>query len=199
MRVDDPATDGAARQRASGDDDVADRRDDVADRRDDVDGPRRGRRSPIVTADVVGTGVFVVVLLVGVLLHDDRPGQAVVIATSMVLFAAGAASCLWAYTSALERSRAEEIGVANIFLLTGRTAPRTVKRAMSSLLALQVVAAVVAASVGAARLSGDELNALAFGVLVPMFGLGMNGLYASRHGSFGPRIATAPKSKRRVD
>ena len=38
----------------------------------------------------------------------------------MVLFAIGVATTLWAYTRALERSRIEEVGVANLYLLTGR-------------------------------------------------------------------------------
>lgn len=156
-------------------------------------------RSRVVIADLVGTALFVVALVVGTLLRDDRPGQVVVIVVSMVLFAAGAASCLWGYTSALDRSRTQEVGVANLYLLTGATAPKPVKRLMSALLAVQVVAALVAASIGAASLSGDELNALAFGVLVPMFGLGMNGLFASHHGSFGPRVGAVPTSKRRID
>ena len=33
-----------------------------------------------------------------------------------------------------------------------------------------------------------DLNALAFGVLVPMFGVGMNGVWAARHGAYGPRV-----------
>ena len=32
------------------------------------------------------------------------------------------------------------------------------------------------------------LSFLAFGILVPMMGLGMNGLWASVHGKFSPRI-----------
>ena len=44
------------------------------------------------------------------------------------------------------------------------------------------------AIVGATGLSGSQVNALAFGILVPMFGIGMNGLWAVRHGTFGPRI-----------
>jgi hypothetical protein len=31
---------------------------------------------------------------------------------------------------------------------------------------------------------------LAFGVLVPMFGIGANGLWAARHGHYGQRSAT---------
>jgi hypothetical protein len=59
---------------------------------------------------------------------------------------------------------------------------------MSGLLGAQVVLAFTGAIVGAIGLRGSEVNALAFGILVPMFGIGMNGLWAVRNGSFGPRI-----------
>ncbi len=141
-----------------------------------------------VRADLIGTAVFVVALAIGVPLRDDRPAQILVGAVSMVLFAAGAVGCLWAYVSALERSRVHEIGVANLYLLTGRTAPPRVKRLMSSLLAAQVVVALAGAIIGAVGLEGSQVNAMAFGILVPMFGLGCNALWAVRHGSFGPRL-----------
>ncbi len=106
----------------------------------------------------------------------------------MALFAIGVATALWAYTRALDRSRVEEVGVANLFLLTGDTAPRSVRRAMKAFLAIQVVAAVAGAWIGVVGLEKGELNALAFGVLVPMFGIGMNGVWAALHGSYGPRV-----------
>lgn len=141
-----------------------------------------------VLVDTVGTAAFVLVVAIGLLFRDDRPAQFAVGAISMVLFATGAVAALWAYVSALERSRVHEIGVANLYLLTGPTAPTPVKRLMSALLATQVVVALAGAIVGAIGLSGSEVNALAFGILVPMFGIGLNGIWAVRHGTFGPRI-----------
>ena len=44
---------------------------------------------------------------------------------------AGVVLSLWAYASAVERSRRVEIGVANLYLLTGATAPPGVKRTMA--------------------------------------------------------------------
>ncbi len=142
----------------------------------------------LVRADVVGTVVFVAVLAIGVPLRDERPAQILVGAVSMMLFAIGAVGCLWAYVSALERSRTDEIGVANLYLLTGRTAPTRVKRTMSLALVVQVVVALAAAIIGAVGLEGSQVNAMAFGILVPMFGLAMNSLWAVRHGRYGPRI-----------
>ena len=62
---------------------------------------------------------------------------------------------------------------------------------------VQVVAALVGASVGVAGLQENQLNALAFGVLVPMFGIGMNGAWAARYGCYGPRVNQAAKPSNR--
>jgi hypothetical protein len=53
---------------------------------------------------------------------------------------------------------------------------------------VQSVLALTGAIVGSLSLSGNQVNALAFGILVPMFGLAMNALWAVRHGRFGPRL-----------
>ncbi len=154
----------------------------------------------LVRAGVAGTAVFVAVIAVGLPLRDERPAQILVGVTSMVLFAVGAVGCLWAYVSALERSRTDEIGVANLFLLTGATAPPRVKRTLLGALVVQVVVSLVAAFVGAAGLTGNQVNAMAFGILVPMYGLAIDALWAVRHGTFGPRLERRVRSGRgRID
>ena len=153
-----------------------------------------------VRADVIGTAVFAAVIALGVPLREERAMQIVVGAVSMMLFAAGAATGLWAYISALERSRVHEIGVANLYLLTGPTAPKRTKRTMTLSLVAQTAIALAGAIVGATGLSGDEVNALAFGILVPMFGIGINGMWAVRHGAFGPRLdRSVQPSHRSID
>lgn len=160
----------------------------------------RSMKSLLVRADIAGTVAFVATLAVAIPLRDERVGQVLVIVVSIVLFAVGIFTSLSAYITALDRSRVHEIGVANLYLLTGSTAPKDVKRAMNASLSVQVVAAVIGASIGVSGLSDTELNALAFGVLVPMFGIGMNGAWAARYGSFGPRLAPQPKpSNRRIE
>ena len=150
--------------------------------------------------DAIGTALFVVTLAIAVPLRDERAGQIAIGAVSMLLFAMGAGAALWAYVGALERSRTEEIGVANLYLMTGTGAPRPVKRAMTLLLSVQVVLAFSGAIVGATGLRGSQVNALAFGILVPMFGIGMNGLWSVRHGRFGPRLdKSAQPTNRKVD
>ena len=151
----------------------------------------------IVRFGIIGTIVFVVAMGIAVPLRNDRSGQVLIAAASMVLFAAGVATSLWAYTSALERSRTEEVGVSNLFLLTGPTAARPVRVALWACLGTQIVVAIAGASIGIAGLDKDQLNALAFGVLVPMFGIGVNGIWAARHGSYGPRQAPSVRPSNR--
>jgi hypothetical protein len=154
-------------------------------------GHATGPGARVVRLDLVGTAVFLIALAIAVPWRTHRFAQFLIGGVSMALFTIGVATTLWAYTRALDRSRVEEVGVANLYLLTGETAPKLVHRTMSLALAVQVVAAVTGAWIGVAGLDKGQLNALAFGVLVPMFGIGMNGVWAALHGSYGPRIGRA--------
>ena len=151
--------------------------------------PGRG----LIRLDAVGTGAFAIASAVGATVKSLRTAAAIV---AIALFAVGVFTFIWSYALAVERSRTDEVGVANMYLLTGTTAPKPVKRVMSGLLLGQTVICIGAAAVGFAQLKGAETNPLAFGILVPMFGMGLNGLWASRHGAFGPRILT-PSSGRK--
>jgi hypothetical protein len=145
----------------------------------------------VVRLDLAGTAVFLIALAVAIPMRSHRFAQFIIGGVSMALFAIGVATTLWAYTRALDRSRVEEVGVANLYLLTGDTAPKPVRRTMSLALAVQIVAALTGAWIGVVGLDEGQLNALAFGVLVPMFGVGMNGVWAALHGSYGPRVGKA--------
>ena len=147
--------------------------------------------SRVIGVDLAGTALFIIAILIAVPFRSHRFAQFLIAGVSMALFAIGMASTLWAYARALERSRVEEVGVANLYLLTGPTAPKPVRRVMTAALTGQIVAAVVGAWIGVVGLDKGELNALAFGVLVPMFGIGMNGVWAALHGSYGPRVGRA--------
>ena len=155
-----------------------------------------GMTNRLVRVDVIGTAAFVAAEAVAIPLRSQRVGQVLIAVVSLVLFAMGVATALWAYAAALERSRTEEVGVANLYLLTGSTAPPAVKRTMSIALAVQVVLALAGAIVGVVGLGKNDLNALAFGTLVPMFGIGMNGAWAARYGSYGPRAKTTRAPRR---
>jgi hypothetical protein len=156
----------------------------------------RSMRSRLVTANLAGTALFLAALAVAIPFKNERFAQFIIGVVSVLLFAAGIATSLWAYTTALERSRTEEVGVANLYLLTGDTAPKDVKMRMLGALAVQVVAALAGAIVGVTGLQKGDVNALAFGVLVPMLGIGMNGAWAARYGSYGPRVNVPSTSKK---
>ena len=77
--------------------------------------------------------------------------------------------------------------MAGLFLLIDGVATKSVMRIMNSALTVQVVVGLGGAIV---RRSTDGVSGstLAFGVLVPLLGLGLNGLWASKNGTFGKRI-----------
>jgi hypothetical protein len=138
-----------------------------------ADAPGRG----LIVVDLVGTAVFVVVAL-GAALGPAWLTLPVVI-VSLVLFSIGTIAFLWAYAVAIGRSRQEQIGMGGLFFLAG-SAPRNVQVRMMGAFALQVVVALVAASL-------KVFTGVAFAVLAPMFGIGLAGLWAARHGSFSAR------------
>lgn len=152
-------------------------------------------------ADLVGTVVFVVVAAVGMAWHDVRAVQVLYVVVSLALFAIGVVAALWGYARSLERSRTHEVGVAQVYLLSGTTAPPPVKRDLLVALTVQVAMAFAAAIVGVVVIPTSSLNVLAFGALVPMLGIGLNGAWAASHGTFGPRQparATRP-NHRKID
>jgi len=139
-----------------------------------------GRR--LIQFSMLGTALFTVVTIVEVIVQEWTRPPAVIL--DLVLFGIGCTAFLGAYAIAIGRSRTEEIGVASLYLLTIRVAPNPVRVRLLGAFGVQCVVAVTAASV-------RPFTAAAFAVLVPMFGLGMNGVWAARHGTFGPRIRTA--------
>jgi hypothetical protein len=142
-----------------------------------------GRR--LIQCSLIGTALFTVVSIVEVIVQDwTRP---VAVAVDLGLFAIGCTMFLGAYAIAIGRSRTDEIGVASLYFLTNRVAPNPVRVWLLGAFAVQCVVAVTAASV-------RPFTAAAFAVLVPMFGLGVNGVWAARHGTFGPRVRPAPAS-----
>ena len=110
----------------------------------------------------------------------------VIVAVSLGLFALGVATFLLGYFTAVQRSREEEISVTQLFFLAGEVAPKNVRLAMWYCLAVQCV---VCLGVALARPSTDGKagSVMAFAVMVPMLGIGLNGLWAGKFGTFGPR------------
>ena len=132
----------------------------------------------IVRLTLAGTGVFVVAAVAAAISPD--PLGTVAAGIDLVLFAVGCVAFLWAFGLSVARSRTEEISVAGIYFLSGGSGPAGVRRVLLGALAVQVVVAVATA---AAR----PFTNLAFGILVAVFGLGMAGLWAGRHGTFPAR------------
>jgi hypothetical protein len=114
---------------------------------------------------------------------DASALRLVALATALVLFLAGIVAFLAAFTRAVSRSRTDEIGVFNLFFLD-HSAPRPVRTSLLGALAVQIAVAIAVAA-----LRPD--TSLAFGVLVPIYGLGLAGLWAARHGIFPARTGQA--------
>lgn len=104
--------------------------------------------------------------------------EAAAVVVDGALFAAGVVALGAAYVRGVLRSRTEAVSVAGVFLLAG--APRSVRRHLLGATAVQAALALATASV-------RPFTPLAFGVLVPTFGLGMAGLWGAHHGTFPPR------------
>jgi len=140
----------------------------------------------ITKLNVALTAVFVVITVLAVVVFNS-PLRRLVAIVDLLLFAIGVATFIWGYFSAVQRSRSDEISVAGLFLLIDGVASKSVMRVMNSALAIQVTVGLGGAIF---RRSTDGVagSTLAFGVLVPLLGLGLNGLWASKYGSFGKRI-----------
>jgi hypothetical protein len=137
--------------------------------------------SSIVRASWIGTVTFAAALVVGTV-DLDLVGVTVVV--SLVLFALGTAAFLTGYARAIARSRYEAIGMGGLFFLAG-SAPRGVQVQLLTSLGVQVAAGLVAATI-------RIYTPVAFGLLVPMYGLGLAGLWGATYGQFAPREPPSP-------
>ncbi len=131
---------------------------------DRLDARRAG--DVIVLADVVGTLAFSVTAITAAVVFST-PAQWVGAITAM--------------------AREEQIGVMQMYLLLGEPTPARVRRIMLSMLAIQSIVALVTALARSESEDGSPGTSLAVGILVPMFGLGLNGLWCAFHGVFPPR------------
>ena len=133
----------------------------------------------VVRIDVAGTVVFVVSAAGAVV--DDGLLRDVFVGVSLVLFGVGTIVMAIGLLRAIGRSRYEAISVADLFLLTG--APRPIRWWLQSALTVQIVASFVAAGM-------RPFTGVAFGILVPVFGLAASGWWSARYGTFGERSGT---------
>ncbi|MEL6891471.1 MAG: hypothetical protein AAFP84_07745 [Actinomycetota bacterium] len=156
---------------------------------------RRGARESdggelIVRLDIAGTLVFVATAVAAAMLFTSGP-QWIAAVTALALFLVGIAAFLWSFWNAVQRSRGEQVAVTQLYLLAGGVAPAPVRRLMLSLLATQTVVGLATALARPNQPDGSPGTSLALGVLVPVFGFGLNGLWAAFHGRFDERGDTA--------
>jgi hypothetical protein len=142
-----------------------------------VDDDWEDQGAGIVNLVFGGTGVYVATAIIATITPDAFGG--VITAVSLALFAIGVVAFAWSYVVAVGRSRYDLIGIGGLYFLAG-SAPRVVRTRLLGALGVEVVVALVTSSI---RL----FTAVAFGVLVPIFGLGLAGLWGARHGKFPPR------------
>jgi hypothetical protein len=131
----------------------------------------------IITLALVGTGAFVLTAAAAAI----SPGafRMVALLVALALFGIGMLLFLAAYARAISQSRTHVIGVGGVYFLAG-CAPRSVQVRLLGALGVQVVVAVVTAS-------ARPFTSLAFGILVPMFGVACAGLWGAYHGAFPER------------
>lgn len=133
----------------------------------------------IVAASGWGTAAFVVAAVAAALSPSALGRPALVL--DVALFGAGVVAFAAGYFRGVNRSRREVVSIGGLYFLAGDVAPPDVRRRLLGALAVQVV-------VGLGTAVARPYTDLAAGVLVPMYGLGLCGLWASRHGRF-PRRA----------
>lgn len=139
----------------------------------------------IVRLDLVGTAAFAVSAVVSAVVFTN-PLRIAGVVVALVLFSIGVVAFLWSYWTAVQRSRTDNIAVAQLYFLASGSAPKRTKLTMNLSLLAQLVIGLGTA-IARSTTDGRAGSTLAFGILVPMFGLGLNGLWCSRYGQFAPR------------
>lgn len=142
--------------------------------------------SVIVQANVAGTVLFALTATIAAITYD---GTALTVAAlvALALFFAGIGAFLWSFWNAVQRSRGEMVAVTQLYLLMGGVAPPPVRRTMLLAVSVQGVVGLATAIGRASAPDGSPGTSLALGVLVPLFGFGLNGLWAAFHGEYRER------------
>jgi hypothetical protein len=146
-----------------------------------------------VRASWAGTLLFAATAIAATVAGDRNgdagamgPVRGAALVVALGLFAAGTVAFLAAYAVAVNRSREDAIGIGGLYFLAGTTtAPRATKRALLASLTAQTAVALVTAG-------ARPYTTLAFGILVPVYGLGLTGLWGARHGTFERRNPRDP-------
>lgn len=129
----------------------------------------------IVTLDAVGTAALVVSTGLAAVAGGGVP-DLVNLAVSSVLFLGGCVAFGYGFLRAAGRSRTEVVDLAGLFYLTG-SGPPDVRRKLLGLWFAQI--AVAAASITVVHPP--------FGVMAPVWGIGLISVWGARHGAFAAR------------
>ena len=133
----------------------------------------------IVRASWAGTAAFGVTAALAATVRGTVAADGALV-VAVALFLAGAAVFVASFARALARSRHDEVNLLGLYFLEGRTAPPAVRR-----LLLGSLVAEVAIALGTAARRPN--TSVVFGILVPVYGLAMCGLWSARYGTFPRR------------
>lgn len=99
---------------------------------------------------------------------------------SALMFFAGTAIAALGLWNGIQRSRDEEVTLGGLTAVDTRSVPKAARRSLWFAIVLHTVLTIVFAAL-------RPFTAQAFGLLAPMFALGLAMLWASRHANFSPR------------
>jgi len=139
----------------------------------------------IIAASWLGTVALAATTALGSVVRQTDIAALVV---SLIMFLVGVVAFFAAFVRAVGVRREEEIGVMNLFFLD-HSAPKAVRRSLLASLAVEIATALVGAAL-------HPNTSLAFGILAPVYGLSMGGLWGARHGTF-PKRQIKPRGKDR--
>jgi hypothetical protein len=140
---------------------------------------RGGSGAGLRRASWWGTGAFTVTAVAAAVTGGSAALQAAAFAVAVALFLAGCVLFFAAYARGVARSRNDEVAVTTLYFLAGAVPPE-VRRSLLGSLGVEVAVALATAI-------ARPYTSLAAGALVPMYGLGLCGLWSARHGVFPPR------------
>ncbi|HVF76349.1 MAG TPA: hypothetical protein VM938_15040 [Acidimicrobiales bacterium] len=132
----------------------------------------------IVRVSWIGTAAFGVTSALGAAVAAL---DVVALVVALAMFAAGTVAFFLAFAQAVARSRTEQVGILSLFFLEGRVAPKPVRRLLLGSFLVEIAVAVAVAAV-------RPNTSLAFGILAPVYGLALAGLWGARHGVFPERV-----------
>lgn len=133
--------------------------------------------SRIIRIDAAGTVTLILVTILASVVTSGTTG-ALNLVVSAALFLGGCAAFTAGFLRAVNRSRTEVIDLAGLFYLTG-AAPREPRRAMLGLWFVQIATATISVTTVSPP----------WGVMAPVWGIGLLTLWSARHGRFPARGA----------